>query len=445
MKLFIFSLLVLKSFISFSQDTTVVQFSFFDKKTGDAIPNVNCSASINDLKPFFLNSNQSGMIVFRVEANSKLLVSYSHPIYESSKFSKTIGKSNLGKDTLKIVVDLVSTRVQYIGEVIAKPIGVPTVIYGSESLSVSDFEIQKDGSFVLLAYPKRLKKGSEILLYNGKEVTFSMPVPNEAQELIRDFRGNTHVLCENTVYGIIPKKNTVQLSQIDRAYFTKYILPIVDTNRAKIYFSNFNKDYPAFDYFAFDQEDSVYSKIASIQDDLMMELYRSEYKWVDVRTKIWAKYKEIETGIDAEVWVGANYFTQSIYYKELYAPMFHRNDSLFIFDYYKDKLMIYSRFGEKLDSVPIYHHYQAKSTGWKKNVIQDQTTGAIYAHFEKDGNSYLGLIDTKTGEIKERLKLEYKYVDKIAINDGFVYYIYRPYESIQKKYLYNEKLYEKKT
>ena len=60
----------------------------------------------------------------------------------------------------------------------------------------------------------------------------------------------------------------------------------------------------------------------------MMELYTSEYKWMDVRTKLWAKNKEIETGIAAEVWVGANYFTQSLYYEEAYAPMFHRNDSI---------------------------------------------------------------------------------------------------------------------
>lgn len=36
----------------------------------------------------------------------------------------------------------------------------------------------------------------------------------------------------------------------------------------------------------------------------MMELYRSEFKYVDVRTKLWAMDKEHETGIDKEIWVG---------------------------------------------------------------------------------------------------------------------------------------------
>jgi len=31
-------------------------------------------------------------------------------------------------------------------------------------------------------------------------------------------------------------------------------------------------------------------------------------------------------------------------------------------------------------------------------------------------------------------------VDKIAVHDNFVYYIYRPYETAQKKFLYRERL-----
>jgi hypothetical protein len=172
----------------------------------------------------------------------------------------------------------------------------------------------------------------------------------------------------------------------------------------------------------------------------MMELYRSEYKWVDVRTKLWAKEKEHQTGIDAEIWVGANYFTQSIYYKELYAPMFHRNDTLFVFDYYKDMLLCYSAHGDPIDSIPIYHHYNPRSTGWKKQLIQDRITGEIYAVYDKAGFTYLGNVNVTTGLISELVRLEYRYVDKLAVHNNAVYYVYRPFESVQKRFLYKEKL-----
>ena len=41
----------------------------------------------------------------------------------------------------------------------------------------------------------------------------------------------------------------------------------------------------------------------------MMEFYRAEYKYVDVRTKLWAHQKQIETGIDKENGDGATVFT----------------------------------------------------------------------------------------------------------------------------------------
>jgi hypothetical protein len=120
--------------------------------------------------------------------------------------------------------------------------------------------------------------------------------------------------------------------------------------------------------------------------------------------------------------------------------MFVKNDTVFVFDYYKDKLFKFDAAGNRLDSVAIYHHYQPKTTGWKKKLIQDQSTGEVYALFDIAGFSYLGLINLQTGEIKEKVKLEFRYIDKIAIQDNFVYYIYRPFESTQKKFLYKERL-----
>jgi hypothetical protein len=341
---------------------------------------------------------------------------------------------------LKLEIALYPIKLKELKQVVVKAPGVPDTVFHSDRLSVADFEIQNNEDILLLTYPKQLQKGSEMLLFDGVNIKSNFQVDDQAQYLVRDYRGNTHIVCKEKVYGVDISENEIQLGAIPRDYFFKYLARIVDTNATKMYFSNFNKDYPAFDYFVFDTYDSTYRSILNIKDDLMMELYRSEYKWVDVRTKLWAKNKERETGIDAQTWVGANFFTQSIYYKEVYAPLFHRNDSVFVFDYPKDRLIIFNRFGESLDTIPIYHHYQPKKTGWQKQLIQDNVTGIIYAEYEQDGNMYLGIVDVKTGEINEKVKLHYKYVEKIRVHNNKVYYVYRPFESMQKRFLYKEKL-----
>lgn len=430
-------LLFMASFV-FGQKDVVVQLTLIDKKDGEAIRNAKVELSKAD-SSFSLRTNHLGKVQLKSARGVDWSVAINHPRYLSSN-EKLKVPSLVKDDTLRFTWNLEAIRVQNIEEMVVAAPGVPVTVFESKQLHVSDYEILQNGNLLLLTYPKQLKKGSRLILFDGRNILSNFEISERSESLMRDFRGNAHLICEDNVYGVFAEDKKVGLLSLEKDYFFKYIAPILDTNKSKLYFSNFNSLYPAFDYFAYDRMDSTYTKIMKIEDELMMELYRSEYKWVDVRTKLWAKNKEIETGVDAEIWVGMNYFTQSIYYKELYAPMFHRNDSLFVFDYYKDQLMTFDDLGNVIDSVPIYHHYKPKQTGWSKNVIQDHVTGQIYAVFDRAGYSYIGWIDTETGEIKEQVKLEYRYAENIQVYNNQVYYIYRPFESIQKKYLYKERL-----
>jgi hypothetical protein len=49
-------------------------------------------------------------------------------------------------------------------------------------------------------------------------------------------------------------------------------------------------------------------------------------------------------------------------------------------------------------------------------------------------------LNTSTGEIEKVHPLYYKYPEKLKVKNGYAYYIYRPFESLQNKYLYREKL-----
>lgn len=438
MRIILSILLLLIIPTAFAQSEAVAVLELIDSKSYEVVRNAKVEWVVND-STFVNYSDGYGRSYLNIKNGTDIKWNLSHYKYEDLIVKRKLSSKNK-LDTVRYEVKLKYVRTQSVGEMVVTAPGVPTTVYGSEREHVSDFEILKNGDLLLLTYPKQLKKGSELLIYDGKNVQNRFKIPYKAEELIHDFRGNAHVVCESDVIGVHVDDSKVSISALDLAYYMKYIAPIVDTNKSNMYFSTFNKDYPAFDYFLYDQLDSTYSKILEIKDDLMMELFRSEIKWVDVRTRIWAKNKELQTGIDAETWVGANYFTQSVYYKELYSPLFHRNDTLFVFDYYKDKLRTYDKEGQIIDSVSIYHHYDKRKTGWKKNLVQDRKTGQIYGVYERAGYTYIGWIDTETGEIKEQVKLKHRYIHNVAIQNNQVYYVYRPYESIQKKFLYKEGL-----
>ncbi|MDG1147985.1 MAG: hypothetical protein P8N52_06745 [Crocinitomicaceae bacterium] len=434
--LFFFSML---SFVGFSQDSTCIQIKLSQNESGEAIRNAAVLIKYADTT-LSGQTKSKGEFTVKIPKGVLIDLEFTHLKYKTYTTRKKISNKYTAKDTVFLSYKMDYIRVQNLDEVVVAAPGVPLIYFGSPKLHVSDFELMKNGDVLLLTYPKRLKKGSELLIWDGQKIKGRFEVPELAEELQRDYRENPHVICKEHVYGVHISGNEIALSSLEKSYFLTYLAPILDTIKSKMYFSNFNTNYPAFDYYAFDQLDSSYTKILNVQDDLMMELYRSEYKWVDVRTKLWAKNKELQTGVDAEVWVGSNYFTNSIYYKALYAPMFHRNDTLLVFDYYKDKLFKFDADGVRLDSVSIYHHYDKKHTGWDGNLIQDRATRQVYATYDRAGYRYLGWVNTKTGEIRNQVKLEYRYAHNITVHNNHVYYIYRPFESAQKKYLYKERL-----
>ncbi len=424
------------SVICFGQSK--LKITCVDKVSLERIPNAKLEISVLDTV-FYLKSNNEGQFNWIDVPHHEIVSLFiSHPMYESLSYKTK--EFNPKQDTLELSLSLKPIKTQVIQEVSVKKPGIPDTVFNSMFYHVADFEIDSLGNYVLLVYPKRTGKENEVLLFDGKEIKVQKELNDMGIKLIRDFRGNIHVISNENVYSIIYNSDSLWYGSIPKEYFLNYIFPIVDSATTKYYFSNYADYYPAFDYFLHDQLDTTYKRLLHIEDALVMELYRSEYKWVDVRTRLWAKQKELQSGIDAEIWVGANYFTQSLYYKSPYAPLFKVKDSLYVFDFHSDRMFVFNLMGDSIRSVPLLFHYHASKTGWKKQILQDHFTQELYAVYEKEGITQLGNIDLINASILFKRRIFHKYVEKVRINQGFVYYVYRPFESIQKRFLYKEKL-----
>lgn len=409
-----------------------------DRNSLEPVANVSLSISMGDSMQI-KRTNYTGFSHFTwSDFPETFYVSSEHPMYEPASYRQAVLRG--AEDTINIKLILKPIKRQSMNQVVIKAPGIPDTVFKSTEFHVADFELTENGDYLLLVYPKRSGHKNAVLWYDGTRIKDSISVQGIGINLIKDYRDNIHVICQEEVFHVAVQGDSLSLYNIPKEYFIDYILPIVDTTTSKLFFSNFNDYYPAFDYFSLDRIDSSYRKLIHVEDPLMMELYRSEYKWVDVRTRLWAKQKEIETGVDAQIWVGATYFTQSIYYKVPFAPLFKVHDSIYVLNFQTDLISVYDAFGKELRSVPLLFHYHKDKTGWKRIILKDNATQSLYAVFEKDGISYLGKIDLRTGIIQSKHRIYHKYVEKIRVHNGNAYYIYRPFESIQKRFLYQEKL-----
>jgi len=366
------------------------------------------------------------------------VIKFEHVAYENKSIVITKRlKKKIKNDTLTLKISLNDFELG----IIEVGVKTPKIVFESKLFSVSDFETLSNGNMVLLSYEKTLKKGSKIKLVDSSMVELdSYIMLDECTELTTDFRNNIHLITRDNVYQIVIDNNRLYLYKEDRTYYFKYLSPIIDTLTDRIYYSNYSEIYPAFDYMEFNKTDSTYKILLGVQDKPLMEQYRAEFRFSDVRTKLWAHQKQIETGIDKEIWVGATVFTNSLYYTPLYAPLFVKNDSVLVFDHYENKLYKHTPKYGLVDSIDINYHFNSRKSGWEHPLIQDQKTEEIYAIFLRNGYTFLSLLNTQTGAIIKTFKLYYKYIEGIQIIDSTVYYIYRPYESMQKKYIYKESI-----
>lgn len=314
-------------------------------------------------------------------------------------------------------------------------------VFGSEKVSVEDFIILPDDRMLLLVYEKTMKKGAQILLTdaNQKEIN-TVYVPGDAVYLYEDYAGINYVVCQTKVLQINIVKTEIRFLDITQEDFFGFHQRVIDTIGGNYYYSNFNNLYPAVKFIVTERDDSSHVELLEVKDKFMMELYRAQYKYVSGRDKLWAYRKEQETGIDKEIWIGAASFTQDILYKPVYAPLFVKQDTVHIFDQYKSFLYKFDQHHDLIDSVKISYYKKVNKEEWEQPLIKDDKTNQIFALYDKGGYNYLKMIDCQKGTTSEGFKLSNRFVEQIKIINGYAYYIYRPYESPQKKFLYKEKL-----
>ncbi len=420
-----------------------IKFNLLDSQTSNEVSQAKITIESNDSKRF-KTTYQNGDTLdlpFDQKLNWQLAAKASgykvlRKEIDLSRFKRKVARNKV------VEVDLLfDFDGQYTDAVDINATYKPSIKFKSDTLSVSDYVLIDEDHQILLTYPQRLNKSSELIWFEKGEIEGRLDIQGVAKELITDFQGNVYLRCEKADF-LISKDQTLMPIRTNTKELDNYILPILDSlEENRLYFSNYNPYYPAYDYFMVEKSDTTYTKIRHIEDDLMMEQYRAEYKWADVRTKLWAWDMEAETGIDREVWVGANVFTNSIYYEPPIGDFYRDGQDLYVFDFYNDLMITYDAYtGKSIDSVAINFHHKNRKTGWEEKVIQDPVTKKMYTFFDDAGTMEIASVDSKTGEIDSKFRLHYRYVENIQIYDGMIYYIYRPYESPQKKYLYFEDL-----
>jgi hypothetical protein len=331
--------------------------------------------------------------------------------------------------------------------------GKPAVVWKDNLLNVADIAFIGD-QMLLLAYSSeerwKRQEESKTTLYRGchlilldeneQEVT-RISIPEVAIGLYTKYPGEIFLIGRHKKYYISIEDRHLELLSLSDEDFSNGVKPIAAQNGEQLCVSNYEEDFPEFGYSILDRESSLYTPVRTIVHEHQMEMFRSEYKYLAPKDKLEAFRFEVNTGIDKEIVAGyMSGYANSIYYEPINAPLFDQDNQLHIFDHVHGMIYSHDWTGTPADSVLITYHHTRRPEKWSEQIYSDKITGRFYTTIVRSGRTFITEIDRTSGQCGPKQQLYYQYIDKVTVHRGRVYYIYRPFESSQNRYLYSEKL-----
>jgi hypothetical protein len=345
-----------------------------------------------------------------------------------------------------VVLTMERTTVELPVLTISKP--APEVVYARADLHVGDYHVNPAGMWVLTYERPQLwhsegEAGRRVfrearlhLLDTAFVERCSIRVPGEVVGLRSDHQQRTIVEGMDKAWFAEVLDGELILAAIELELLRSAVLPWTDSIPDRMLGSTFDTMYPAFDHIAYHTIRDETEAICAVEDTRLMELFRSQYKYMSGRDKVIAMDLEIETGMDREIIAGyMTEFHRDIYFDAPYAPLFVVNDTLCVFDHYKERVRRFTKDLRSVDEVPITYH---RDKDWRTCLMQDQATGAVYAVFARGVKAWLRRVDTSTGVLGPVYAMTYRFPEDIQVNDGHIYYVYRPFGSTQRRTLYRE-------
>lgn len=324
----------------------------------------------------------------------------------------------------------------------------PEVVYQRDDLHVGDYFTNDDGVWVLTyEHPKLLHREDEAgkqvfrdarlhLLSHDFVERSSTRLPTDVCRLRHDAVHRVIVEGTGSAWVAAQEAGEVVLSPIDLKTLHEQVLPWTDSIPGQLLGSDLDPTFPAFQHVGYDVTAKASHTICTVQDDFRMELFRSQYKYMSGHDKVVAMDLALETGVDAEIIAGyMTGFHKDIYFRSPYAPLFVVNDTLCVFDHYKERVRRYLPDHRMVDEIPITYH---RDRNWEHRLLQDRTDGMVYVLYARNLRTWLRRIDPATGQLGPERSLDHPFPEEVQVHDGYAYFIYRPYGSLQHRTLYRQ-------
>jgi len=286
------------------------------------------------------------------------------------------------------------------------------------SYQIMDYEFFGE-NIILLAYEKQSFLLPKLLLINKEGDTLCAVEVQKPLKLCRDFDNNVYFMSKTTSFEVNVENNRIILSNpVNNAEYEEINNSIVGHDGNNYYLRQYLYNNQILNYYNYDEcNDELYC-------------FRTITDIEAIQRNRWGAYFD---GKEEDI-----RFQQLIMNRALNAPLIQFQDTILLFNFLQSKLEKYSLKADTISEVAIDFH---KSKSFSDDLYIDRLKSKVYMLFRKNGISQIKEISTGNGSVVQTIDIPgFVYIEKIKINDGIIYFLYKSKDLLEYKKLYSMKI-----
>lgn len=322
---------------------------------------------------------------------------------------------------------------------------VPHLAYNNKQVWVSDYKVNNAGMYLIL------DSNSEhllIFLSHEQDTLARAKISKKYDYLYEDAFGNIHLLSKDTAYQTyFDGEKLNMLYPVDIQTFKQKLMPVQVITDSLLVLQRYASMWQEILYISVNRNNKETKVLADcygptrewgrtyfrdMQKDGIIDAIQKENPLFPNIMEMLGIEQTNTFGDDAieNTFVDFGSSQRARYrLQPIYSPIAFFNDTIYVFDLEKDKLIKFTENGTFVKDVDISFHrttYRKNSrigNNWDRNIIIDKALGKCYAQFSKDGHVTLKEIDLQTGTTNKIFELTHHvFPENIQIHNGIVYY-----------------------
>lgn len=306
------------------------------------------------------------------------------------------------------------------------------ITFEDDEFYIVDFMVSDRGTYLLLKHQGRY----ELCQITTPGKSYSLPLDFDAESLFQDCLGFFHVLGKDSMYQVensiqgpyIHERNSIDL------YHSFFKDCVVSTDKHLILrkYANFDQ---LLTYFIFDRETQKLQKLYEINDQEFIESTTEE----DYEIKaLWARAQATQDIHLFRLWFQKKTFFDNVITQAANHPLFLMNDSIYIFDHFKEEVVVLNSAGDELERYMMDHQ---KPGNWLKHVIPDYGRSNFHSDYQKKGRKELRKLSNENYQLTAWAKsLECTPYSKMIVYNGFAYFTKKQSNEDNLNKFYRQKL-----